>query len=450
MNAALPAILTQSSATPAARGRHGMLSEDEAEDFSRMLKAGDDLKGGLPAPTRDGNSTTLAEPASDLELLTDELLATDGKAASIDTPKPEKGPKEGESEEQDKSETAEALLPFLTVTGTRDPASAQPDGAESVQGTKTSEAASPVTKAVARPAEEATRDGGKPRPVAVLEKSDVATSGRRPEATFGKSLIANLNDLATQAPDRPSTKVETGETEGQATEPLQDARGAKRDRGTLIADAVTRVREPRELGDRRADLRPTADQKAQPAPLAQGPLATGTPVVETLVANSAPAAALHRVAAANAHAGQAAPNVQALKIQLQPVELGVVTANLRMTGEQLSVEIEVESAEAYNRLSSETDAIARALRSHGIAVEEVVIQAPQVHAAAPVRDGAGSFADNSANAGRNFSAGAESGQPGGSGHANRGPGQDNGYEIDKLSPVEQRTPGDNARNGVYI
>ncbi|MGO4840317.1 hypothetical protein AB4144_49530, partial [Rhizobiaceae sp. 2RAB30] len=44
----------------------------------------------------------------------------------------------------------------------------------------------------------------------------------------------------------------------------------------------------------------------------------------------------------------------------------MVTARLRVTDGQLSIEVEVETSEAHNRLSGETEAIARALRSHGI------------------------------------------------------------------------------------
>ncbi|MGI6851715.1 flagellar hook-length control protein FliK [Mesorhizobium sp. 1B3] len=445
MNAALPAILQQPSPAPATRGRNGMPSQGEPDDFGRMLKAGNDAKNGASATALDESDTVSAEPSSDLGLLADELFATDGQAASTDITKPG----ESEGEEDDKPEAAEALLPFLTIAGSHDRASARQGDAESTQGTMANDAPPPVAKATARPVEEI-RDGRKPQPVAVLEKPDSAKSGRRPEAAFGKTLMANLNDLATQPADRPDIRVETSDRDGRVSESPGDARGTRRDRGTLMADAVSRARESRDVGDRRADLRPAADQKAQPAPLAQGPLATGAPVVEALALNPPPAATIHRVAAANAHVGQAAPSVQTLKIQLQPVELGVVTANLRIAGEQLSVEIEVESVEAYNRLSGETDAIARALRSHGIAVEEVVIQAPQIHAVAPARDSGGGFADTSANSGRHFSAGAESGQPGGSGHPNRGGGQDNGYEIDRPSPVEQRTSGAKPRGGVYI
>ena len=43
-------------------------------------------------------------------------------------------------------------------------------------------------------------------------------------------------------------------------------------------------------------------------------------------------------------------SAQSLKIQLHPAELGMVTATLRFAGEQLSIELQVENHEAYQRL----------------------------------------------------------------------------------------------------
>jgi chemotaxis protein MotD len=450
MNAALPAILQQSSAPAphAARGRNGTASEGGSQGFGELLKPEGGAKGGASVTKRDGHEAATAEPSGDPELLAKERSAADGKAGPVDRAKPDKAPEEGE-DERETTESAETLLPFLTVAEPSKPVAArQGDTAEATPGLKGNNAASPAAKIRAKPMEDVANEG---QPVVVLQNAESAPASRRPETTFGKHLIANLNDLATQAPDRPDVRIETRNADGQAVDSLGDALGARRGRGTLTADAVSRAREPQEAGGRRADPRPIGDQKGQTAPLAQLPLSTGVPVVQALAGNPAPVAAPLRAAEATSQAGQAAPaTTQALKIQLQPVELGMVTANLRITGEQLSVEIEVESVEAYNRLSSETDAIARALRSHGIAVEEVVIQAPQIHAVPPARDGAGGFADTASNSGRNFSAGAESGQPGGSGHPNRDAGRDNGHETEKLSPTEQRTASGSTRGGVYI
>ena len=50
-------------------------------------------------------------------------------------------------------------------------------------------------------------------------------------------------------------------------------------------------------------------------------------------------------------------SVARAKIELHPAELGMVTASLRLSGEQLSIEIRPENHEAHRRLSSDSDAI---------------------------------------------------------------------------------------------
>ena len=70
--------------------------------------------------------------------------------------------------------------------------------------------------------------------------------------------------------------------------------------------------------------------------------------------------------------GRNAP-VHSLKIQLNPAELGTVTANLRMAGEQLEIEIKVSTPEAHRHLSSDADTIVRAMRSLGYDVDRVTV-----------------------------------------------------------------------------
>lgn len=117
-----------------------------------------------------------------------------------------------------------------------------------------------------------------------------------------------------------------------------------------------------------------------PAPLA-APLTT--PTVAGLV-SAMDADPSWRAAAAemNAPAGQRAPGlagpVSTLRIQLNPAELGMVTARLTTTGSQLSIEIQTESNDARQRLAADSEAIARALRAIGYDVDKVTIQqAPQ-------------------------------------------------------------------------
>ena len=76
------------------------------------------------------------------------------------------------------------------------------------------------------------------------------------------------------------------------------------------------------------------------------------------------------------HADAAATGkvVNTLKIQMHPIELGLVTATLRLQGEELVVSLLVETGEAYRQLSDDKDAIVRALRGQGFAVDQVSVQ----------------------------------------------------------------------------
>lgn len=69
---------------------------------------------------------------------------------------------------------------------------------------------------------------------------------------------------------------------------------------------------------------------------------------------------------------------QILKIELHPAELGMVNAQLRLIGEQLSIELTPGTHEAFRRLSSDGDTIARALRDLGFDVGKITILQPSV------------------------------------------------------------------------
>ena len=139
--------------------------------------------------------------------------------------------------------------------------------------------------------------------------------------------------------------------------------------------------------------------------------------------------------------------MRSLKIQLHPAELGMVTAQLRTVGDQLSVELQVDSHEAYHRLTADSDAIVKSLRSLGFDIDRVSIQQPQAAAADVARTDAGaatgSFAGdtpsfqpgNSGNGGERFG-----GQTGERGHGGGGHGSET------AQPINQNRAGD----GLYI
>ncbi|MBW9063693.1 flagellar hook-length control protein FliK [Rhizobium herbae] len=62
-----------------------------------------------------------------------------------------------------------------------------------------------------------------------------------------------------------------------------------------------------------------------------------------------------------------------LKIQMHPIDLGTVTATLRLKDEELQVELKVETGDAFRQLSDDQDAMVKALRALGFAVDQVSV-----------------------------------------------------------------------------
>lgn len=130
-----------------------------------------------------------------------------------------------------------------------------------------------------------------------------------------------------------------------------------------------------------------------------------------------------------------------LKIQLQPVELGTVTARLTTTGTQLSIELQVETSDARQRLSSESDAIMKAMRAIGYDVDRVTIQQSA--------NGANQAANGQQSAGGRDFAGSQ--QQSGSDENGRGGSDRNGHSRGEHhggngnEPAQKRSDG-----GIYI
>ncbi|MBB3353242.1 flagellar hook-length control protein FliK [Rhizobium lentis] len=65
--------------------------------------------------------------------------------------------------------------------------------------------------------------------------------------------------------------------------------------------------------------------------------------------------------------------VNTLKIQMNPIDLGLVTATMRLAGDALNVDLKVETGAAYRQLKEDHGKILEALRSQGYAVDNVTI-----------------------------------------------------------------------------
>lgn len=62
-----------------------------------------------------------------------------------------------------------------------------------------------------------------------------------------------------------------------------------------------------------------------------------------------------------------------LKIQMHPIDLGTVTATLRLKDDALQVDLRVETGEAFRQLSDDQSEMIKALRAQGFAVDQVNI-----------------------------------------------------------------------------
>ncbi|MEZ2222488.1 flagellar hook-length control protein FliK [Rhizobium sp. RCC_161_2] len=65
--------------------------------------------------------------------------------------------------------------------------------------------------------------------------------------------------------------------------------------------------------------------------------------------------------------------VNTLKIQLNPNDLGEVTATMRLSGDQLSVDLKVRTGEAYRQLHADQSHMVDALRAQGYQVDSITV-----------------------------------------------------------------------------
>jgi chemotaxis protein MotD len=68
---------------------------------------------------------------------------------------------------------------------------------------------------------------------------------------------------------------------------------------------------------------------------------------------------------------QASKTLNTLMIQMNPIELGTVTATLRLKDDELQVDLRVETGEAFRQLRDDQSEMVKALRAQGFAVDQV-------------------------------------------------------------------------------
>ena len=83
--------------------------------------------------------------------------------------------------------------------------------------------------------------------------------------------------------------------------------------------------------------------------------------------------------------------VNTLKLELNPISLGTVTAMLRLSGDELNVHLTVHTAAAYRELSNDSSSMMDALRSQGFSVDQVTVSMAPVAASQDAGDTSGRF-----------------------------------------------------------
>jgi chemotaxis protein MotD len=230
-------------------------------------------------------------------------------------------------------------------------------------------------------------------PIPAVTSVTIATtagSGSAPAAFMAK--IAALHHGAGPAP-APGTTGATSAAPASQGEVQGKIVQSSASQGTGNAGA-----DPDGRGDDGAQNKP-AQNATQPLAAAKGDAGASTLPTAQMVPASGSAAsfaaalaeggrlaryATGAASAAAAGAPVAGIPVQSLRIQLRPVELGTVTANLKYSGSQLTIDIEVQTSDAQRRLSSDSSDIVKSLQSLGFQVDKVTVRQvqPQVQSQA--------------------------------------------------------------------
>ncbi|MET2830485.1 flagellar hook-length control protein FliK [Mesorhizobium shangrilense] len=186
-------------------------------------------------------------------------------------------------------------------------------------------------------------------------------------------------------------------------------------------------------------------ERSFPAP-AQNPMSqAAATVIDAIKADSGVRQAFSSTPATPVLTPSVAPSAHILKIELHPAELGMVTASLRLSGEQLSIELKPQTQEAYRRLASDSEAIVKSLRGLGFEVDKVTILQPSI--AVPAATRSDSSVTPQAMMGRDGSS-FQSGNSGGNndGAAGQQSGRNRNNDLQEFgrpaSPARERAGGD--------
>ncbi|TIQ38810.1 MAG: flagellar hook-length control protein FliK [Mesorhizobium sp.] len=212
-----------------------------------------------------------------------------------------------------------------------------------------------------------------------LPQSGRATMADKPGPDFGQKPVGA--GPAALAP-RDGTLPGTPGTETDAATP-QGWRPAAAQRTAQTAQSMASINQAKPSSA--AGRMDVVSQQSFPAP-PQNPVGqTASTLVEAIASDNGVQQAFSSASTASQAATSVAVPTHVLKIELHPSELGMVTASLRLSGEQLSIEMKPETHEAYRRLTADSDAIVKSLRGLGFDVDHVTILQPSIAVHSPSR-----------------------------------------------------------------
>jgi chemotaxis protein MotD len=195
------------------------------------------------------------------------------------------------------------------------------------------------------------------------EKPQPTTVGTEARAIDG-TRTQTVRGLAVVAQD--ATTEQALEPQAEPAKPVDDKRVT-----TRMQAAMDRLDERTDAGAARSSLTQVASVSLQTIPAPSIDLQTPARMVLAALSEHAPEMA--RPVANTAMQQQASGPMRILRIQLHPLELGVVTAKLSLQGGAMTVELQTETRDAASRLATDSNDIVKALRGLGIEVDRVTV-----------------------------------------------------------------------------
>lgn len=281
-------------------------------------------------------------------------------------------------------------------------------------------------------------------------------------ANADRQLAAVQPTRGARAIDENAGRTATG-NEARSTDAAQNTRTMRDEAVPAQNSATAQTLEPQETSAGTADdKRPTARMQATVERLDERPdtgvarlsstqigsvsvqtvpapsMELQTPARTVLAALSEHAPEMARPVAQTSVQPQSTEPMRILRIQLHPLELGMVTAKLSLQGGAMAVELQAETRDAAARLATDSNDIVKALRGLGIEVDRVTVTQSSSPTAQQPDQQAGNFERNERFA--DEAANREGAREQGKGHARGGGGH--GAEGDV-----QPTPD---RRGVFI